>query len=82
MSGSDWIRLPAWSVFVLWIRLPAYRRMGTERRVISSVSSFAHLGGAAVGFIAWLVWRNKELGEEQTDESGRQIVNRFSDLTV
>jgi membrane associated rhomboid family serine protease/Zn-finger nucleic acid-binding protein len=51
-----WIRLPAWSVFVLWI---LFQLIGAfEQKVgISSVSSVAHLGGAAVGVIAWLLWR-------------------------
>ena len=43
-----WIRLPAWFVFVLWI---LFQIIGAyEQKIgISSVSSFAHLGGAAVG---------------------------------
>src|SRR4029450_11645945 len=51
-----WIRLPAWFVFVLWI---LFQIIGTleQRAGMSSVSSAAHLGGAAVGLVAWLVWR-------------------------
>jgi membrane associated rhomboid family serine protease/Zn-finger nucleic acid-binding protein len=51
-----WIRLPAWFVFVLWF---LFQIIGTleQRAGMSSVSSAAHLGGAAVGFLAWLVWR-------------------------
>jgi membrane associated rhomboid family serine protease/Zn-finger nucleic acid-binding protein len=51
-----WIRLPAWSVFVLWI---FFQLIGAleQKAGISSVSSVAHLGGAAVGAIAWLLWR-------------------------
>jgi membrane associated rhomboid family serine protease/Zn-finger nucleic acid-binding protein len=51
-----WIRLPAWFVFVLWF---FFQIIGTlEQRVgMSSVSSAAHLGGAAFGVLAWLVWR-------------------------
>ena len=51
-----WIRLPAWFVFVLWI---LFQIIGTleQRAGISSVSSAAHLGGAAVGILACLVWR-------------------------
>ena len=51
-----WIRLPAWFVFVLWF---FFQIIGTleQRAGMSSVSSAAHLGGAAVGFLAWLVWR-------------------------
>jgi len=51
-----WIRLPAWFVFVLWI---LFQIIGTleQRAGMSSVSSAAHLGGAAVGVVAWIVWR-------------------------
>jgi len=51
-----WIRLPAWFVFVLWI---FFQIIGAyEQKIgISSVSSFAHLGGAAVGLAAWAVCR-------------------------
>jgi membrane associated rhomboid family serine protease len=51
-----WIRLPAWFVFVLWI---IFQIIGAyEQKIgISSVSSFAHLGGAAVGLAAWAVCR-------------------------
>jgi membrane associated rhomboid family serine protease len=50
------IRLPAWFVFVLWI---LFQIIGTveQKAGMSSVSSAAHLGGAAVGVLAWLVWR-------------------------
>src|SRR4029453_2046048 len=51
-----WIRLPAWFVFVLWI---LFQIIGTleQKAGMSSVSSAAHLGGAATGLFAWLVWR-------------------------
>ena len=51
-----WIRLPAWFVFVLWF---LFQIIGTleQKAGMSSVSSAAHLGGAAVGVVAWLVWR-------------------------
>src|SRR5438045_7854469 len=47
-----WIRLPAWFVFVLWI---FFQIIGAyEQKIgISSVSSFAHLGGAGVGLVTW-----------------------------
>jgi membrane associated rhomboid family serine protease len=53
-----WIRLPAWSVFVLWI---LFQIIGAWEQVkgISSVSALAHLGGATMGFVAWLLWRNE-----------------------
>lgn len=61
-----WIRLPAWFVFIMWF---GFQLIGAweQKAGLSSVSSFAHLGGAAVGFIAWLLWR-KETVEEQTNE--------------
>ncbi|PYL24226.1 MAG: hypothetical protein DMF44_05755 [Verrucomicrobia bacterium] len=51
-----WIRLPAWFVFVLWF---LFQIIGTleQKAGMSSVSSAAHLGAAAVGVVAWLVWR-------------------------
>ena len=53
---SRWIRLPAWFIFVLWF---LFQIIGTfqQKAGMSSVSSAAHLGGAAVGVLAWLVWR-------------------------
>jgi membrane associated rhomboid family serine protease/Zn-finger nucleic acid-binding protein len=58
-----WIRLAAWSVFVMWI---LFQLIGAfEQKVgISSVSSVAHLGGAAVGVIAWLLWRKEQSSDE------------------
>ena len=46
-----WIRLPAWFVFVLWF---LFQIIGTleQKAGMSSVSSAAHLGGAAVGVLA------------------------------
>jgi membrane associated rhomboid family serine protease len=53
-----WIRLPAWSVFILWI---LFQLIGLweQKAGMSSVSSSAHLGGAAVGLVGWLLWRHK-----------------------
>jgi len=53
-----WIRLPAWSVFILWI---FFQLIGLweQKAGMSSVSSSAHLGGAAAGFVGWLLWRQK-----------------------
>ena len=51
-----WIRLRAWFVFVLWI---LFQAVGAWEQVagISAVSSLAHIGGAVVGFVAWVFWR-------------------------
>jgi membrane associated rhomboid family serine protease/Zn-finger nucleic acid-binding protein len=61
-----WIRFPASSVFILWI---FFQAIGAREQVagISSVSSFAHLGGAAAGVVAWLLWRS----DSQSSEASR-----------
>src|SRR6266568_1963243 len=58
-----WIRLRAWFVFVLWI---LFQAVGAWEQVagISAVSSLAHLGGAVVGFVAWLLWRKNNRATE------------------
>jgi membrane associated rhomboid family serine protease/Zn-finger nucleic acid-binding protein len=62
-----WIRLPAWFVFVLWI---VFQLIGTleQKAGMSSVSSAAHLGGAAVGLVAWIVWRKSNVEYRMTKE--------------
>jgi membrane associated rhomboid family serine protease/Zn-finger nucleic acid-binding protein len=64
-----WIRLPAWFVFVLWI---LFQIIGTleQRAGMSSVSSAAHLGGAAVGVVAWVVWRKTNNESRMHDSQG------------
>ena len=61
-----WIRLPAWFGLVLWI---LFQLIGAleQRAGMSSVSSIAHLGGAAVGVVAWLLWK-KQLPEAATSK--------------
>ncbi len=51
-----WVQLPAWGAFFLWILLQV---VGAIEQIsgFSEVASLAHLGGAAVGFAAWLIWR-------------------------
>lgn len=53
-----WIHIPAWGALVLWLLLQS---AGVFQQVsgISNVSSLAHLGGAAVGFLFWLKWREQ-----------------------
>ena len=58
-----WIRLPAWSVFVLWILFQLISAL-EQKAGISSVSSAAHLGGAAVGVVAWVLWRKEKPNDE------------------
>ena len=65
-----WIRLPAWFVFVLWI---FFQIIGAyEQKIgISSVSSFAHLGGASVGLVAWFLTRKTApLAQAESNNQG------------
>jgi membrane associated rhomboid family serine protease len=51
-----WISLPAWLALIFWILVQgvgSYFQLSGFGRV----SSLAHLGGAAVGFLFWLRWR-------------------------
>lgn len=59
-----WLNIPAWGALALWLLLQS---IGVFQQLsgFSNVAATAHLGGAAVGFICWLVWRNKE---HQLDE--------------
>jgi membrane associated rhomboid family serine protease len=60
-----WIRLPAWFALVLWI---LFQLVGAweQKAGISSVSAVAHLGGAAVGLVTWLLWRRNGNDEKRT----------------
>jgi membrane associated rhomboid family serine protease/Zn-finger nucleic acid-binding protein len=64
-----WIRLPAWFVFVLWF---LFQIIGTleQKAGMSSISSAAHLGGAAVGFLAWVVWRKLATNLQSSNDEG------------
>jgi membrane associated rhomboid family serine protease/Zn-finger nucleic acid-binding protein len=61
-----WIRLQAWFVFVLWI---LFQFIGAleQKAGMSSVSSAAHLGGVAMGVVAWIVWRKPESGTSNVE---------------
>jgi membrane associated rhomboid family serine protease len=53
-----WLFLPAWVALVAWFALQllgAWLQLAGE----SSVSSLAHLGGAATGLVAWIAWRHR-----------------------
>lgn len=51
-----WIWIPAWAALCLWILLQVF---GVVQQVegLSNVSAMAHMGGAAVGFVFWLAFR-------------------------
>lgn len=52
-----WVRLPVLVLFLLWV---LWQLFGAYMQLsgFSSVSAFAHLGGAAVGVLFWLFTRN------------------------
>ena len=53
-----WLRMPACAMFFLWVLL---QFVGAWMQVsgYSNVSSLAHLGGAAMGFIFWIITRDE-----------------------
>jgi membrane associated rhomboid family serine protease len=52
-----WLHMPAYFALILWFGLQLYG-VWAQLMEISHVSSLAHLGGAAVGLLAWLIWRD------------------------
>lgn len=65
--GLGWVRIPAWAAFALWFVLQLFGTM-MQMAGLSSVSSLAHLGGVATGFLFWLLWRG--LGGKKPAEAG------------
>lgn len=55
----QWVSIPAWAALGLWLLLQAFG-VFQQRQGLSNVAATAHLGGAALGFVFWLWWRNKE----------------------
>lgn len=54
-----WIRFPAWVALLLWIGLQVFTAW-QQLHGFTNVSALAHLGGAGVGFVAWLIWHRME----------------------
>lgn len=54
----DFVTLPAWYFVVFWmvsqLIILMYQLVGA-----SNVSALGHLGGAAIGMLAWVVWRRR-----------------------
>ncbi|MEJ5252886.1 MAG: rhomboid family intramembrane serine protease [Chthonomonadetes bacterium] len=50
--------LPAWVLALIWVALQLLGVAG-QMYGASGVSALAHLGGAAMGFVYWLLWRNQ-----------------------
>jgi len=61
-----WIQIPAWSALLFWFVLQlalAHQQLAGG----GSVSAMAHLGGAAVGAVAWWLWREDGEGEDDAE---------------
>ncbi|MCZ6664532.1 MAG: rhomboid family intramembrane serine protease [Gammaproteobacteria bacterium] len=52
-----WLHMPAYFALLLWFALQLYGAWA-QYNELSGVSSLAHLGGAAVGLLAWAIWRD------------------------
>lgn len=57
---SHWFTFPAWGGFTCWIILQLFG-VGQQLAGFSRVSALAHIGGALVGVLAWVVWRRIEI---------------------
>jgi membrane associated rhomboid family serine protease len=53
-----WFHMPAYFALILWGLLQFVDTV-EQLAGMSNVSALAHLGGAAIGFAAWLIWKNK-----------------------
>jgi membrane associated rhomboid family serine protease len=53
-----WFFIPAWVALILWFALQ-FLFVFLQLTGVSNVSALAHLGGAAVGVLAWIAWRRK-----------------------
>jgi len=53
-----WVRMPAYAALILWVLL---QLLGAYMQIhsISSVSALAHLGGAGMGVVFWLMFRRR-----------------------
>ena len=51
-----WFRMSAIWLFFLWVLMQVVIS-GQQLAGLSSISGGAHLGGAFIGFVAWLLWR-------------------------
>jgi membrane associated rhomboid family serine protease len=61
-----WLRIPAWVVLIGWVLV---QLLGAAQQVsgFTNVSALGHLGGAAVGFVFWLVsaaWARSDRARE------------------
>jgi membrane associated rhomboid family serine protease len=54
-----WIRVPAYSLFLVWVLMQLF---GVWQQVsgFSNVSSLAHLGGISMGFMFWMLGSSRD----------------------
>ena len=50
------VYLPAWAAFILWVVLQI---LGAKINLTGGTAYFAHLGGAAAGIIAAIIYKTK-----------------------
>ena len=53
-----WVHLPAYMALLFWILLQ-FVLVVEQQMGIGNVAALAHLGGAAAGVVAWLLWGAK-----------------------
>jgi membrane associated rhomboid family serine protease len=58
-----WIRMPAYAMLVIWIGFQAFG-VYMQTAGFSNVSSLAHLGGAAVGLLFWILTSESKPGNK------------------
>ena len=52
-----WVHVPAYAALLFWFLLQ-FLYVFEQHLGIGNVAALAHLGGAAVGAVAWLLWRS------------------------
>ena len=55
-----WVHVPAYAALLFWFLLQ-FLYVFEQHLGIGNVAALAHLGGAAVGAVAWLLWRSDSL---------------------
>jgi membrane associated rhomboid family serine protease len=58
-----WFQMPAWAALIVWLVLQAWLA-AVQLMGAGQVSALAHLGGCAVGLLAWLLWRAGKAGTD------------------
>lgn len=53
-----WFQMPAWTALGLWLLLQGWTAH-LQVEGLTKVSALHHLGGAALGLVAWLLWRKR-----------------------